>query len=667
MQVLGDVHPANLEMTGYSWIKSFKTIDEKISDIASSSEDEFLSIGEKLQDYYLKADEISKISSKAAGLMVGKNIEKSIAGFRNLLDKMEKHIAIIEGESQDCHQTLQYLQKLLAGFEKLLAGFKQIVNFLHMLGVSIRIESAHLIGNDAGFRNLAGDIKQLAKLIYSKTNNIEEQSQEMLNLISRTDLSLEDMRKRQHSQMGEVLYNAQDSLESLNKLNANSSSAAKNISKQSENISDNINEVVMSMQFHDITRQQMEHVAESVREMVEKLNEAIVKIDGTSHDDWENLIAETGDITELQIAQVRNSKRELKTAIKNITRNLSGITSNVANMSREISRTAGDTNEAGSSFLARIEKEVTSIISLLKENAQANRELSGTMISVAESVGNLSVFVNDIDEISSEIELIALNARIKAARPGIKGETLGVLAEALQKLSLEAHSRTIIFSENLNDLVSIAHELSQGFNKKMKKNDQDVGILLTNLEELLGVLRKINEKIFSLLSIIDETGQHLSGDVESCVSSITVHRRIEEVLDETVEEMEAIVKKSYGLVPRAKPSLETLKSLASRYTMGSERLIHQSMASPDLIEPEEDNFGDIELFGDSDDEDDNIELFGDSEGDDDNIELFDDFSGDENVELFDDADGEDDVDIEIFDDLEGDEDDGDLGDNVELF
>ncbi len=659
MQVLGDINISGLEMTGYSWIKKLKEIGDELHEVATSSETEFLAIGEKLQEFYVYADEISRKSSSAAGLMVGKDIEKSIEGFKTMLDQMTVHISQIEEESATCAKTLQYLERLLAGFDKILEGFRKIVNFLHMLGVSIRIESAHLVGNDAGFRNLAGDIKKLAKLIFSKADNIEQQSEFMFNLIAGTNTNLEDMRTRQHSQMGAILKNARDGLESLTMLHSNSSAAAKKISSKSGKITDNIGEVVMSMQFHDITRQQIEHVKESLDELCEKLLEATKTHNSQSSEEWEYLISLVGNVCDLQVAQIKNSRQELNNAVKNITRNLSGIATNVSDMSKEITKTAGNTNESGNSFLARINNEVSSIIQLLKSNAQANRELSATMISVAERVGNLSVFVNDIDEISSEIELIALNARIKAARPGIKGETLGVLAEALQKLSLEAHSRTIIFSDSLTDLVKIAQELSDNFNKKMVKRDNEVMKVLNNLESLLKILQQVNERIFSLLSVIDNTGQKLSGEVEECVASITVHEMMEEVLNKSIEALEVVVQKSYSMVPKAKTSKEVLKALADRYTMGSEREVHKSLATPGAMKAKDD-LDDVELFGD--DGGDTVELFGDIDG----IDLFGD---DDGVELFGDEpdNSGDDVGVEIFDDLDTPEEDEDLGDNIELF
>lgn len=658
MQVLGDINISGLEMTGYSWIQKLREIGDELHDIATSSETEFLSIGEKLQEFYIYADAISKKSSSAAGLMVGKDIEKSIDSFKTMLDQMTIHINQIEEESASCAKTLQYLERLLAGFDKILEGFRKIVNFLHMLGVSIRIESAHLVGNDAGFRNLAGDIKKLAKLIFSKADNIEQQSLFMFNLIARTNANLDEMRTTQHSQMGVILRNAGDGLESLTLLHSNSSAAAKNISSKSGKITDNIGEVVMSMQFHDITRQQIEHVKESLDELCEKLLEATKGNSDYSVEEWEDLISLVGNVCDLQVAQIKHSRKELNGAVRNITKNLSGIATNVSDMSKEISKTAGNTNEAGSSFLARINNEVSSIIQLLKANAEANRELSATMISVAERVGNLSVFVNDIDEISSEIELIALNARIKAARPGIRGETLGVLAEALQKLSLEAHSRTIIFSDSLTDLVKIAHELSDNFNKKMLKRDTEVMKVLNNLEGLLKILQQVNERIFSLLSVIDNTGQKLSDEVEECVSSITVHEQMEEILNKSIDGLEVVVQKSFSLVPKAKTSKEVLKTLADRYTMGSEREVHQSLATPGAMKAKDD-YGDVDLFGD--DDGDNIELFGGDDG----IDLFGD---DDGIELFgDEPAADDDVDVEIFDDLDAPDDDEDLGDNIELF
>ena len=59
-----------------------------------------------------------------------------------------------------------------------------------------------------------------------------------------------------------------------------------------------------------------------------------------------------------------------------------------------------------------------------------------------ETVGEIATFVGDIEKIGEEIKLIALNAQIKSAYTGDEGAALGVLAEAIQRLSIDAIDHT---------------------------------------------------------------------------------------------------------------------------------------------------------------------------------------------------------------------------------
>lgn len=684
-----------------NWKALIEEIGTELDKITTSTEGEFLEIGANLQNYYFESSDISKLSSQAAKLMSGKEVEGAIEELGSLLDKLNEHMSRSEDVTRRYTDQLNIFLRLLSEVNKLIIKFKRIVNFLSILGVSTRIESSHLGSKDSGFKTLAWDIKKLAKLIQSKSTSIEEHSETMNFLIQKTLSRLLELGERQKSQAHEILTNARKSIESLTHFHDKSSRAAKSISKKSEKITENIGEIVTSSQFHDITRQQIEHVKEAFDGLENKLVSNQGKTGKGSDDEWEKMICSAGDLSELQKAQILHSKYEFINAVDNIINNLKGISLNVAAMSNEITRFSGSTNEAGSSFLDEIDDGVASIISMLSENAQAGRNLSDAVSSVAQRVGELSDFVNDIDEISSEIELIALNARIKAAHTGEKGAALGVLAESMQKLSLEAHSRTLSVSDSLTQISSVARELNEYIDREITEKDGHIDDIVNNLNSLLESLRKLNEKIFSILGKVEGTAKTLSRNIEGSASEINVHNEVDQVIDEVAGKIDRIIESSLELYPESKYRNDSiLDDLQLRYTMESERKIHQSVSVPGVMNKpgasaaEDDNqillfddFGDeadSDLFPDNGD--DGLELFDMPGGEDDNVDLFDStFGHDDGVELFDSSLADDDDGATLFDDpgedkektsednlKPGDDDitlfdDEDFGDNVDLF
>lgn len=653
----------------HEWLCSFRELAKKLRDITSSTEGDFLEVGSSLQNYYFKAEEISKKASSIAGLMSGGEIEHAIDGLGNILDELNHHMSHLQKKSSMYSSNMENLLELLHNAIKLIEQFRKIVNFLSMLGISTRIESSHLGKSDAGFKTLAVDIKKLAKLIDSKSSNIEEQSETMSGLIKQTKAKLLEMRNRQNQQAMIILSSARKSLEILNNLHENSSQVAKSISDQSENISRNIGEVVTSSQFHDITRQQIEHVSEALEELSDELNPHQGNHSNEDEQYWRELIGVTGNILDIQRSQLYHSDNEFSTAVNNIINNLQGISASVSNMSAETTRLSGATSEEGSSILRKIEEGVTSIISLLNENINTSQELSSAVSMVAGKVSELTGFVSDIDDISSEIELIALNARVKAAHTGSKGAALGVLAESLQKLSIEAHSRTLVVSSELSKIVDTSSSLNQDIIEELNNRDSGVKTMVDGLEGLLKSLRDVNSHIFQLLKEVDKSGKALSADIRKFTTKINVHNEVSSVINPVLKQLDNIISESREMVPAYEAKdFKRLKALSNRYTMDSERHIHKSVDVPYKVDKDytKTNFNskysdndNIDLF-DTVTDDDNIELFDNSANDiqlwDDGVELF---GGEEESSYKEEVDMQPNDNIELFDE--------DFGDNVDLF
>jgi methyl-accepting chemotaxis protein len=597
------------------WKREINEAGNRAQGLAGSTEGEFLSTGSDLQDFYSRSEDISSSSNNAASLTSGDEIQSIISGLQSTLDTMTSFMAELEVESGNSGESLRGYIKLLGNILVLMGNFRKTVNILEIIGISTRIESSYLGSDDAGFKSLAADIKKLARVVDSKSENIIEESESLIMQVKGTLSRLVELQKKQKDQSQVIINNARTSLVALVKLHESSADTARVLADKSGKVSESIGEVVVSLQLHDIVRQQMEHVKEALDVITDKLSDDVISDnnededeDGDLPESFKEIVSFMADICELQGAQLKNSRNEFNSAIQNIIKHLRQVASNVSDMSTEATKMAGTANRAGSSFLNDIEDYVSLIIDLLKENARLDHELSDAMLRVADKVGELSGFVGDIDQINSEIELIALNARVRAAHTGSKGAPLGVLSEGLQKLSIESHARTGLISDILQNVVGIARQLCGRINESVAEKDERTNQIVLGLGELLGPLREINEKIFSLLNRLDEEGRSLATDIEKSISGITVDKVVSQQVNEIIASIDTIIREARGIVPdSAVRKAINLQTLAEKYTMGKERDIHNSLLAPSPYStPDE-----AELFGSGyeDEIGDNIELF----------------------------------------------------------
>ena len=127
-------------MSANGWRHAVLALASDLESLGKSTEGEFLSIGEKLQDFYQRAGDISKISSTVARMMSGEELGAAIEGFRDVVDRMKR----LEGESRRNTKTLRDVLENISRLNHHVDGFRKTIRHLRVLSVSTRIESARL-------------------------------------------------------------------------------------------------------------------------------------------------------------------------------------------------------------------------------------------------------------------------------------------------------------------------------------------------------------------------------------------------------------------------------------------------------------------------------------------------------------------------------------------
>ena len=558
--------------------RGLRNIVNDLYALVGSTEDEFLQLGANLNDFHLRAGEITAIAQDVVGLVSGEEIANGIKSLDRIVNRMDFFLKNSLKANEQSFSTLSLILALLDDVDDPLAGFRKINKMLRMLGISTRIESTRLAEGAEGFDNLASDVQQLYVQINEKASSVNDLKKE-LNVVIRQ--AIERVRKIESEQRAEVvamLDNATSSLCVLRDSNVKCSEFASSITSSSMDVSRNIAEVVMSMQFHDITRQQIEHVGEAltdVRSMLEGADPAM----GAAA--MVGVIGEALVVSELQSAQLTHATTELSSAVGNILENLRGIAGMEETISREAKEMAGSADDASASFFNDMESTLTTVAYALKRSAEENRGLVVALQGVDGTIEEMSTFVKSIETIGEEIELIAINAQIKAARTGEDGAALGVLAEAIQRLSLEARSQTVAISTLLTGITDSSGGLCGEVDRETSALEVEVLEISADLGDLLRMLRNVNVNFVSLLKSIDRLVESLNSDICGATTGVTVHERTEALLYKVIGQLEELVSQMRPMIGSSAdlPSSATLADLSGRYTMHSERKIHERLAA----------------------------------------------------------------------------------------
>lgn len=544
--------------------------------MAGTTEDEFLQIGSRMQSFYQRSVDISRMAGQLMEVVSGDRLQMLIARLQQIMTAMETYLADSRLRSSESSSILVRVQELLEEVTQPLEGFQKMNKTLRMLSISTKIESSRLGEMGSAFVNLAMDVEKLSHQVNDKSAAILNQRQILASTITSNLAAVRASEKLQDKELRISVASTADNLQELIAVNDRCTRFGSMVAAVSSDVIADIGEVVASQQTHDITRQQVEHVVEALERLINNLDATDTESPG--EDQLRKLVIECGDVCELQEAQLRFASTELYAAVCAIVDNLRDIARKQNAIAQETLTVAGVADAGGSSFVDALRQGVTSVTTVLTKCARTDHDMAVTMQDVAGTIQQITSFVGDIEFIGTEIDLIALNSQIKAAHTGHEGAALGVLAEAIKRLSDEAGRQTDLVSSTLNNIHTATGHLAAENSTDESGSASDISAIEHELAEILPTLAAMNNDLFSLLAALSENVQSLTLDIEQATAEIDVHERTREMAKGVLEGLELIVTQARRIEPASSEFKQNLLHMEQRYTMESERHIHEAIA-----------------------------------------------------------------------------------------
>jgi methyl-accepting chemotaxis protein len=335
---------------------------------------------------------------------------------------------------------------------------------------------------------------------------------------------------------------------------------------------------VTSLQFHDITRQQVEHAAAAFERAGEiSPGEAALLV----------------KICDLEGAQLEHAREAFLAAVTQVKESLARIASSVRQMSEQASAVMAGGGDG--TFLGEMEQGFAGIRTALAECAESRHSLGMVANAVADEVREMSGFLAAIEEIGIRMQRIALNANVKAILMGEQGCALGAVADAIQRLAAESSSQTEAVWQGIRAVA----ESSERMRAELLESGAD---LAAELERVIQAFHRADRDNVGRLAEIGETRRSFSADLDALRAGIHADRVLDEVIGGTCERLREVVEKAGPLALEEKGAEvhEMIHDLESQYTMHAERAVHQQAAGEAAVVAQAREPGDlgenVELF-----------------------------------------------------------------------
>ncbi|MCF6148209.1 MAG: methyl-accepting chemotaxis protein [Candidatus Kuenenia sp.] len=590
------------------WGDHFGGLKKMLEALQNGSEEKFLHIGSRLQDFAVRSRKLSEMTEAISLLTSGKEINNAITGLREQLTTMSQYFGKEKDASNGSMKKLQNILGTISWLETICDDFARLTRMLRFLSISIRIENARIDQkNMSGFHDVSEDVRKLADDIDVKSGNVMDNSKTLALTVQSSVAKTNELTRIQKNTTANLLEDAQISMTSLVELNEKSSGMSARIVKRSSEIYKNIGSMVASLQFHDITRQQLEHVRDVLGNLQERLEEADEDHGNMTQEQSMEFAGWVSNVCELQFAQLINTKKELESAVYNIIDKLKGISRNVLDMTSDTRELSGNNQHSDSSLLSNIEKGIVAAIQALRNNEKIEGEITS---SVNSAIHGMAEFIKEIEEIGAQIKLIALNAQVRAVCAGEEGRTFEVLAGEIQRLSADTRGQTADVLEKLQSIIAGDKTQHVWFDPASEKNAGSHDRMIHTLEHMLESLNHVNEEFVLLLNKIIESGQALGVEIGKLTEQIVFHEEMAGTINEVanrLNETAAIVRERFP-ESTTYENADNLESIASFYTTEGERNVHMAVTGIAVVH--EGVEADMpEIKNDEEEMGDNIELF----------------------------------------------------------
>ncbi len=341
---------------------------QQLRALNGSTEEDFLSVGAYLHTLSSRATAVAKAAGSAVELVTGSGVENAAERLREVVHLIGEYLRESQAKSQRDSVSMLSMVDVVETVYRPLSAFKTIVKHLHMLGVSIRIENARL-NNDGSFDLLAEHVEKLSVVIASKSEGIFKGLVALDEAMKQTFSRVIAANGVINGRTREVLDSLAASVSTLMEKRGSSSQTAVRLAGKSEEVSVDMSEVISSLQFHDITRQRIEHVIEVFDELTGPDPRGAGSDDGAC-----NLI---GEAAGLQIDQLDHARREMFSAVERMREGLHGIAARLSGMLQETETLISVSGKEHSSFLSDLNHSVSFVIGSLARNGKQTTSWEG--------------------------------------------------------------------------------------------------------------------------------------------------------------------------------------------------------------------------------------------------------------------------------------------------
>jgi methyl-accepting chemotaxis protein len=538
------------------------TVAHELEMACKDVESQFIKIGDELQTAYGDAIILAQKVQDTVNLIGDEDGSGVLSQMRRLA---EGSLRRLEGCRKDISEKTARAKTLQEKLDALFTIFLQVEKagrFLRIVAVNVGIESARSNESTELFSAVASDSAKLSKKIKSVSQDGQDVMKEVRDVVQVLYGDLyEGLRKI--TGMGRNAHGiVREAAREIEIMMASMLQIAEQAGEHAGEVSQQVGNLVMAVQFHDSMSQRVEHITKALGDV-----EALL-IEGAS-----GKLSFALYIMKLQAAQLKKIIDEIgrvyekcAQSFEEIIKTLSALLNHLEDLSTSVEPDAD--RKRGIDSFERLRLSLCKLDGVLHQGQALMDPVRDATSRASETAAQVNGLIQDIHTIGFESRLMALNAIVKAARLGSEGGALEVLA---QEVKHSSNQSTSIMEKADELLVRVTVEAT-------KLQDQDTSAEAdVSLENSITEMSREYDRFIEESAVAHRQGHGIRASVSKAKAGLDFLPLLAERLTGSLNHLEAMIRE---LVPFASEdhSMKQVEvdDLLKRYTMNKERVIHKA-------------------------------------------------------------------------------------------
>jgi methyl-accepting chemotaxis protein len=323
--------------------------------------------------------------------------------------------------------------------------------------------------------------------------------------------------------------------------------------------------------------------------LIETIETDVAPVAGDQRPAFDGLAAEVGACLPVLRAlgrQLTDTIRHVETSVVQVCQGFSGMAERARQTVDETARhMGGDASQSAPSgftgLVGQARVTLHHLLSGIERSSEFSVAMAERMQVLAGRIDGMKASLAAMDSIADRARVLALNAKIEAARLGDKGSTFKVLASETADLSNKTGQASQTLSEIVRELNTSSVDASSELRQRADADRLGAAKSRTEVNGLLDMLTATSEELQTLVQRSHSASQGLAKDIGAAVTGLqfqdAVSQRVSHVVETLQEIDESLVRELGGLEAAQRIADEQsaaqqhwIKRMADRYTMAEE-------------------------------------------------------------------------------------------------